>query len=167
MTLVDRGRRDPGPGGTRIVPVEVEADDQSVNVRRAGARRMLRAKHALTLTFFAGYTPTATGTDAVELPVPYLPYDVNQEHRTPWRVARMMLHVVTAGGAPGLRYEYSDKTNAPFSPETLGTLYMGTDENTVYGHSAVQVKSGGFARTTILALGTAANWTATMDLEEI
>lgn len=167
MADLDRGKRSVLPGGVRFIPIEVEAADESVTVEKRGPRRRVRAPHALTLTFFAGYTPTATGVDAVELPIPYLPSDRTERHRTQWRVARMMLHVATAGGAPGLQYEYSEKTNAPFSSVVLGTLYLGTGENTVYGHSAEPVQSGGFARTTILALGTASRWTATLDLEEV
>lgn len=112
------------------------------------------ADHALVLC--AGFTPSGTGADVVELVVPYATDGV-----TPitWSVTRLTLRVETAGGAPSMRVEKSTVAGV-FTPATIGTVTLGVGayEGSVTAALGT-VDSGNKLRFHVLALGTAANWT--------
>jgi len=113
----------------------------------------------------AGYTPTATGGDVVEVPVPY---HGDGTSSVTWNVRRINFRVKTAGGSPAISIEVSTGTGA-FSATTVGsvTLSSGAYEGSqTSGFTTSTVASGNKLRFNATALGTATNWTITIELEE-
>ena len=112
-----------------------------------------------TLFLCGAYTPASAGADAVEAELPYatdgstLTYNVNI----------FRLRVATAGGAPALALEKSSGTGG-FSATSLGTLTLGSGayEGNITALGTAQ--SGDKLRFNVGTLGTAQNWTVSVEL---
>ena len=106
-------------------------------------------------------TPSGTGPDAGQVVVPY---DGDGVTVVTWTVRRLTLRVATAGGAPSVAIEKSTGSSG-FSPSTLSTVTLASDTNegSVTG-SLGTVQSGDKLRFNVLSLGTAQNWTVTVEI---
>jgi hypothetical protein len=110
----------------------------------------------------AGYTPSATGADVVEVVVPRGASDAS----VTWNVNRITLRVKTAGGAPVAVVEKSTAAGV-FSATTVGTLTMPSGDYQVTNATALgTVASGDKLRFNVTTLGTALYWTIQVDIEE-
>lgn len=114
-----------------------------------------------TVLLCAGFTPTATGADVAEVPIPF-----DSDGTTPivWNVSRLNLRVQTSGGAPSVSFEkYSG--SGQFSGFTLGlvTLETGAFEGYTTGITGT-LASNDKVRFNVGDLGTAQNWTVSMEI---
>jgi hypothetical protein len=146
--------------GGYFTGTDVEAALQELGADVAAAA----TKRGALIVLAAGYTPSATGADTVEIPVPYSP--TNGTTSLTWNVRRLNLRVNVAGGAPSVTVEKSTASTA-FSATTVGTVtlasgaYEGSTTSTLG-----TVASGDKLRMNVAALGTATGWTVTVLLEE-
>lgn len=109
----------------------------------------------------AAFTPTATGGDTAEFTVPY---SVDGTTSVTWTLRRVTLRVQTAGGAPAVTIEKSTATGA-FSATSVGSVTMGGGNYEVSSTSSLgTVASGNKLRFNPTALGTAANWTISVEM---
>ena len=111
----------------------------------------------------AAYTPSAIGADPGEIPIPY---DYDGSTPVKWLVNRISLRVQSPGGAPAVRIEKSSGTGI-FNPVTVGSLSLvsGAADGSVTTIS--EVNSGDKIRFYVLALGTAANWTVSIEISSL
>ncbi len=123
-------------------------------------------KRSCAIAILSGYTPTATGADACEIPVPYSPADGTTS--ITWNVRRITFRVSTAGGAPALKVQKSTAGNAAFSATDVDALTMGSGEyqvSTTSSFDSSTVASGDLLRVNVTTLGTATGWTVVVLLE--
>jgi hypothetical protein len=107
------------------------------------------------------YTPTSTGADAAELTVPH---EYDGTLAADWTVRRVNFRVGTAGGSPSVQLQKSTSAGV-FSPADLVTVTLGS--NAYEGYAAGifgTATSGDKLRMNVLELGTAQNWTVTVQL---
>jgi len=109
----------------------------------------------------AGFTPSTTGADGAEIPVPY---DVDGTTSVTWNVKRISLRVGTAGGAPSVTIEKSTVVGG-FSAAAVGTVTLGSGDNEGSATAALgTVASGNKLRFNVVTLATAQNWTVIVEL---
>ena len=115
-----------------------------------------------SMVLCAAYTPATIGADPAELTVPYSPLD--GVTALTWIAYRANVRVNVAGGAPSVAFESSSSTGA-FAPTAFGTVTLGNgaSEGAVTGALA-SLTSGNKVRFNPLVLGSATNWTVTVEI---
>ena len=115
---------------------------------------------ACSIVLCSGYTPSAVGPDAAEIPVPYT-WDSGS---ITWNVNRFLVRVQTAGSSPSAGFEKS-VGDGGFQAVSMGTVTLGFSayEGT-YVPVSTTVDSGNKLRFYALDLGTAQNWTVVVEL---
>jgi hypothetical protein len=109
-----------------------------------------------------GWTPTSTGGDTVEVPVPYDPADGTTG--VTWTLRRITLRVNVAGGSPSVDVEKSTAAGA-FSATAIGSLSMGAGAYEVSSTAALgTVDSGDKLRFNVTVQDTATAWTITVEM---
>lgn len=109
----------------------------------------------------AAYTPTGTGPDSAEIPIPY---DLDGSGSLTWSVRRSNFRVQTAGGAPSTTIEKSTGTGA-FNPTSIVTMTLPTGmyETGIFTGLGT-VNSSDKIRFNTVTLASATNWTITLEI---
>lgn len=114
-----------------------------------------------TVMLCAAYTPTTTGPDNGEIPIPY---DLDGMTSLPWKIRRGTFRVQTAGGSPSVRIEKST-TTGPFSASTIGTMTTATNDYEAYLTGSLgTLNSNDKIRFNVLDVAAASNWTITLEI---
>lgn len=126
------------------------------------------AKRGAVVILAAGFTPSGTGADVAEVPVPYDPTDGTTA--LTWNVRRITFRngsKNTGANLSTIQIEKSTGTGV-FSGSNVGsaiTLDLNEYEESQTGISAT-VASGDKLRFNVSALGDSSDWTITVELEE-
>lgn len=123
-------------------------------------------KRGLTVPLCGAYTPSATGGDSFEFPMPYSPLDGTTS--ITWVLRRINLRVSTNGGAPAVTIERSISASA-FVASAMGSVTMASSGYETFassGFSINTIASGNKLRMRPTVLGSATNWTVTCEFEE-
>ena len=112
------------------------------------------------LVLCAGYTPSGTGGDVAEFIVPYQ----TDGSVVSYVLSRVSLRVSVAGGAPSVEIEKSTGTGI-FSAASVGSVTLGVGDYEASETAGLgTVQSGDKLRFNVLALGTAQNWTVSVEM---
>lgn len=124
------------------------------------------SEQSVAMVLMAGYTPTGTGADVAEIPVPYSAADGTTS--ITYNIRRITFRVATAGGAPSLKVQKSTAGNAAFSGTDVDTLTIASGEyqvSTTSSFDSSTVASGNLLRVNVLTLASAQSWTVVVELE--
>jgi hypothetical protein len=120
------------------------------------------APYGRSIVLCAAYTPTATGADAAEIPVPYSPLDGTTA--VSWSVRRLAVRTVTAEtSTSSINFERSEAAGV-FSGIFVGALthsYGLYQANT--GSFAKHIISGDKVRFNVITLGASTYWTVVVE----
>jgi len=110
------------------------------------------------------YTPTSIGADAAEVPIPYSPNGL-----TPlsWSVNRINFRTqVSESISSSITIEKS-LTGGIFTAISMGTVMLSGSLYETYTGSVATINSGDKMRFYVNQLGTAQNWTITVEVNHI
>lgn len=146
----------------------IELDVQGIPETLPGGRSFTMPKvtkpiyRGIVIALCEAFTPAATGPDTAEVPVPYAP---DGQSVIVWAVSRFNVRVVMAGTSSAVNLEKSSGTG-PFAPFTLASVTISGAANEAHavGNSGLPVKSGEKLRFNVITLGSAQNWTITVEL---
>lgn len=148
-------------GSTLFSVTSSNAVFSGILVGNGGGLTNLSVTNSRALVLCAALTPSGTGADLAEFPVPY---NVDGTTSITWNVRRISVRVGTAGGAPAITLEKYTGTSA-FSPTTVGTVTLGSGAyDAAVTSSLGTVASGDKLRFNVGTLGTALNWTIAVEL---
>lgn len=107
------------------------------------------------------YTPSITGADSAEIPIPY---DTDGITSVTWNINRFTLRVQTAGGAASVALQKSTGTGV-FSPTTLGTVIVTSGAYEGFTTSGLgTLSSSDKIRFNVLSISGTQNWTVLTEI---
>lgn len=111
------------------------------------------------------YTPTSTGADPAEIPIPYSPYD----GITPisWSVKRINLRTQTQENATSELTIQKSIGSGLFSPIYIGSILLNSGQYETSTGSLETINSGDKIRFNVNQLGSSTNWTVTAEINNI
>ena len=135
--------------------------DQSISASFATTASYVPIGRSIALC--SAYTPSATGVDAAEVPVPFSPVDGSSSIN--WNVKRLSIRAQTSETTTSSVIIEKSIVSGLFSSTTIGTVTLpsGAYENSTTG-SLGTVNSGDKIRFNVSTLGTATNWTVVTEL---
>jgi hypothetical protein len=132
----------------------------------------INVTHALTASYSppsgrsivlcTAYTPTITGADAAEIPIPYSPVDGVTSLL--WSIKRLNFRTKTSGNVSSSISIEKSIGNGVFSPNEVGRLILPENSYESFTGSIYTINSGDKIRFNVIELGTSQNWTLTVEI---